>query len=188
MRQRSRFFKANIVLGIIFAAILGIDFGIFRAGREAFNAIEAELEMAAPEDFYWSEDWESDYEAKVYPLPSMEQASVSLIGDEYQGRPAQDGYHFYEVKVLVHNAGTEYLITDYLNIFCEGEAEGDVYMEYEGIAEGAFAYTNMEIIPSCQTAEKVMLIQVKDGTEKIMLYLYEDYESKEYQSMELQLK
>lgn len=177
MKKRSRFFVANIVLGIIFIIELAIVLAIVFVGKAAFDEFE-HYGVAT-----------GQYDRDAYELLSVENASVQLLGSKYRGQQAEDGYQYYTVKVMVRNTGTLSAIADYIDIYCEGKEYDDIYMEYDySEKEDDFSYSNLELIPSCQTAEVTVVAQIKNGVKDFSLKLCRNMDAEEYQTVDVYLE
>lgn len=186
MRKRSRFFVANIVLGAIFAVALLISLVITFSVGEVFDQL-------SPGDGWldaWTDLFDSDdsYGDDVrYTLPVVQETSAQLLGSEYQGKEAYEGYQFCMVKLLIHNAGTRCLSPEYMDFTCEGEAADDVYMDYSfNDYDNLIIYNNREVIPACQTGWVEQLLQVKEGVDHFTLECG-TYDSQTCQRVEIDL-
>ncbi len=126
MRQRSRFFVANIVLGIIFAIFFFISLTVTIVINETLGDVEGIYGDLSEEYLYDDYSYEND----VYSLLSIENADAQLIGEEYLGETAYEGYQYYRVEYQIHNAGTIYETLGYLDLDCQGEEDEDAYQEY----------------------------------------------------------
>lgn len=143
------------------------------------------------EYYGWSEGEEDDqdgyededgyHDSNVYTLLSLESIWVEPLGAEYQGISAEEGYQYYALNMMVHNAGTDYALSKFLNMYCEGANYSDVYMEYDYDPESPLQYTNMEVIPAGMTGAARVILQVKNGVESVDLYFYNSYEDEEYE-------
>ncbi len=195
MKKRSRFFVANIVLGAIFGFCLIICLFVMAIFHEAFRQIDMESILDNMED-EWLYDadgnriW-NDYESNdsaYYSLPYIESAAASRIGTECQGETVRKGYQFYELTLLVRNGGTAYLISDYLNLTCEGAEDDDVYMKYFFNEEYPVFYdSNLEIIPSCQTGTARIILEVKEGVREVTLSIYPDEDESSFDAITVDL-
>lgn len=186
MKTRSRFFVANIVLGVVVAIIVVIDLFIILSVNSAMRVVDLvdEMEWSDLLDELYEMDEFDEYEDYYeyvnyrYILVSLEDAYAERLGTEYDGRQAESGYQFYMVHAMVHNAGTNYMETKYLDLDFYGEEYSDVIWDYViGDFDDPFYYSNQEIVPSCQTAEVECLIQVQDGVTEFVVELTEDYET-----------
>lgn len=186
MRKRSRFFVANIVLGVIFAVVFSISLVITLSVGSVFDEISpGEGWLDAWSDLFDSDD---SYDDDVrYTIPVIRETSAQLLGSEYRGKEAYAGYQFCMVKLLIHNAGTKCLSPDYMDIACEGEADDDVYMDY-GLYDydSPMIYNSREVIPACQTAWVEQLFQVKEGVDHFTLECG-TYDSQTSQRVEVNL-
>lgn len=203
--KKSRLFIANIVLACVFALFFIISVALVLLMRSSFDIAE---ELYANYDWYgelygygnggygydydYGEDSPSDYEWEVYEMPVMKNASVKLLGTELSGQTAHEGYQYYSVKISVYNGGSEYLYPEYLNIHCEGVNEEDVYNEYSPAVDEdnwwePFFSANRKVLPSCQTGEVELFVQIKDGTKKFYLYLDRSLETGDTQTLEISL-
>lgn len=199
--KKSRLFIANIVLACVFVLFFIIGLSIVLLMRSSFRVAE---EMYANYDWYgelygydydydYGNDSISDYEKEVYEMPVLKDASVELIGRELLGQTAYEGYQYYSVKVSVYNGGSEYLIPDYLDIRCEGDSDDDVYHEYPVTGEdedwgNSFYYANMRVLPSCQTGEVELFVQLKDGLKGFSLVLDRSFQTGDTQTLEIFLE
>lgn len=202
--KKSKLFIANIVLTCVFALFFMISVAIVLLMRSSFHAVEA---MYADYDWYgelygygnggydndYGSDFIGDYQKEVYEMPVMKNASVELLGTELLGQTAYDGYQFYSVKISVYNGGSEYLIPDYLDIRCQGVNDDDVYNEFpdtedEESWDNPFYYANMRILPSCQTGQVELFVQIKDGTKGVSLVLDRSFETGDVQTLEISLE
>ena len=180
MKTRSRFFVANIVLGIMLAVFVIVDLFIFLIFSRVMYAVDFVDEMDWNDllDAYDDYDYNYEYVNYRYILVSLEDAYAEKLGTEYDGQMAESGYQFYMIHAMVHNAGTDYTETKYLDLDFYGEEYSDVIWDYMiGDYDDPFYYTNQEIVPSCQTAEVECLVQVRDGVTELNVELTEDYET-----------
>ena len=195
--KKSGIFIANIVLASVFGVFLMISAFVVIVIKSSFDIAESTYDA-----FDWSEElygygedygdgFYSDYEREVYELPVIQDAAAELIGTEYQGETAYGGYHYYAVTVAICNGGSEFLVPDYLYLSCEGDNADDVYMEFldgEEWLESDLDYANLAVIPSCQTGEVRVIVQVKEGVTDIRLILDRTYETGDVQTWELSLE
>lgn len=178
MKTRSRFFVANIVLGIVLAIFVIVDLIIFLIFNRVMYAVDFvdDMDWSSLIDEYAHEDYE--YVNYRYSLLTLEDAYARKLGDEYNGQKAKSGYQFYMVHAMVHNAGTDYMNAKYLGLDFYGEEYSDVIWDYEiGDYDDPFYYTDQEIVPSCQTAEVEYLVQVQDDVTEFAVELTKDYET-----------
>lgn len=190
MRKRSRFFVANIVLGVIFAVAFLISLMITLSVKAVYDGfmLEGGWLLDQVTGSLGTDDSYSDYDDVSYMLPVIQETSVLPVGPEYQGKEAYDGYQFYLVKLLIHNGGTECVVADYLDLRCEGEDICDVYLDYSiRDYDSPLAYSDLEVIPSCQTAWVEKFVQVKEGVSRFTLELVQDYDSESVQRVEIDL-
>ena len=87
----------------------------------------------------------------------------------------------------------QYLIPDYLDIRCEGDSDDDVYHEYPVTGEdedwgNSFYYANMRVLPSCQTGEVELFVQLKDGLKGFSLVLDRSFQTGDTQTLEISLE
>lgn len=136
----------------------------------------------------YSDTW--DYATVYYTIPSITGASAELIGSTYQEQEAEAGYQFYRLSLQVHNAGTDYMVVNYMDLDVSGEEDTDVYRYYEPYTDyiNDFEYSNLELIPSCQTATVSVVIGVKDTVEDVTIEIQPDYDNMETASYVLNLK
>lgn len=179
--KKSGLFIANIVLACVFFVFLIVSVvitfaikGTFALTESVYKDIDWQEELYGSD--YYEEDFYRDYERDVYELPMLENARVEFVGAEFQGETAYEGYQYYLVTATIYNGGTDYLITEYLDLDVEGIGEDDVYNSYIDLYEETwdsdFSYSMMDIIPACQTGQAKIMVQVREGVDKFTLILY----------------
>ena len=217
--KKSKLFIANIVLGSVFGVLLCISILSMVTFHFAFEEVEREYESQAWDEYYedildsyagnyddgwdYGDDWsyddgwdygDEDYgswdDSVYYELPSITGAGAELIGTSYQEQEALEGYQYYQVTMQVYNAGTDYMIVDYMDLVVRGEEDNDVYRYRAPFLElnDPFQYSNLELIPSCQTAAVSFVIEVKDTVEDVTIEIYTASEAEEYASYVLNLR
>ena len=191
--KKSGIFIANIVLASVFGVFLIISAFVVILIKGSFDIAESTYgAFDWSEDFYdYGDDYYSEYDLEVYEFPVIQDAMAERIGTEYQGETAYEGYQYYAVTAVIYNGGSDYLISEYLDFSCEGVNDDDVYMEYfyeDEWPESDLDYANMAVIPSCQTGETQMIVQVKEGVTDIRLILDRTYETGDVQTWELSLE
>lgn len=202
MQKKSRLFIANVVLGIVFGVLLCISIIVMVVFHVAFEAVADSWDElydgieSGSDSWNYGDEWESDDsdswdgDSVYYTLPSITGASAELLGPVYQDSQAMEGYQYYAVTVQVQNAGTDYLISDYMDIQVAAEEYEDIYFYYEPYTEtnNEFAYSNLELIPSCQTGTVSFVIEVKDTVEDVTIGIFRDYEEEVWATYVLNLK
>lgn len=178
MKQRSRFFSINIVLALVLIIILMFDMvlvnvGIYQGDGSSISSEE--------EDDLLTYD---EYIDAIYTKLTIVDASIELLGEVYQDKVADIGYQYYSVKAMVQNTGTESQIVDYMHLYCETDEEYAVFTEYKEFSDSPLAFSNLNIIPPCQTVEVELLVQVKQGVDKVTLCLAEEFEEEPYQMID----
>lgn len=202
MKKHGKFFVPNIVLGIILGImVLGdvLFMGVFSLG---FKEIRKEAEIydnygsgsESKSDLTWdledsddteeasgiSEGWEAgenpdDY-YQWYELITVEAASLTLLGDTWQGIQAEEDTQLYLAEVTVRNQGTQNTAARYVSLYFEGEKYDDV----EEIQEESnwdtmsdLEYYNRNIIPAGQSGTITQVLQIKNGVSSVELSYYD---------------
>jgi len=177
MKKNTELVAINTILAVIFVVLVFVVMLIISAinFRQGMTDDVSEDMLEVFEENEEDVDWSDEFMLSFFPqLILAEKPSVQLIGNNYQGVEAKEGYQYYAVKVYVTNVGAYAQKVEYAPIYCKGNNYEDVYTEYTMEDENAFSYTNMAMIPSGKTSPVEIVVQVKDGIKEFDVQIGND--------------